>query len=479
MSNINQNTIITLLEEVIPQMQSSDNAEVTLMKFAADKNLTPAVVERMCHAFNQLKTNCILDAADTMEKRGSSFSLIDGADFVKKYQDYAKNIDTDKMEESINAAKLAWGIPAEGSFSMKIASENPNHNKSSFRFVTDTMSKEYEKLNSLIEKEQEKLASEDTVKESKQHIIYNVLDAKRNLETLDEYECELFNKQASIEEKIYKSLISDNNKLASFYKDEADAMYIADKDISHGVNNLINNISKRNSFIADNIKRAADKGKKRLIKSASDISKLLIEYADNYENLLAVNTVRDDLKKEANSAIPEIDIEFLPEVKLSKKDALKLPKYLAEVAFTPTEFGKKVSDSVRDAQESASKGISNLIDFNKALIEKEKEAETVEHAYKHKALNDIFKSISDLNFQKLMTLDPVLSKLNDDEIENVTEAYLTYRTQYPELAFQPSLLKSILRSSAQIEGGEDLATAKSLIETRKSLADSRAKEKLL
>ena len=83
---IDQNTIISMLNEVIPQMQKSENPEETLLKFAADKNLPPSVLERMTHMFNALKTNCYMDHADTMEKRGSQFSLIDAPTHLSPFR---------------------------------------------------------------------------------------------------------------------------------------------------------------------------------------------------------------------------------------------------------------------------------------------------------------------------------------------------------------------------------------------------------
>ena len=72
-----------------------------------------------------------------------------------------------------------------------------------------------------------------------------------------------------------------------------------------------------------------------------------------------------------------------------------------------------------------------------------------------------------------MMTDPILSKITDPiTIEDIKDAYKTYKIQYPEIAFQPSLLKSVLRGAAQV-GGEDISALKDLTSARKSIAEAK------
>lgn len=531
MSNINQNTIITLLEEVIPQMQNSDNAEDTLMKFAAEKNLNPSVVERMCHTFNQLKTNCILDHAESMEKRGSSFSLIDGADFVKKYADFAKDLDTSKMEEAIANSKMLWGIPAQdGESSFKLASTKIA-NKGEFYYKSNYEEKEYSKLDELVKSEQEKLASAPI--ESKSFDYRDVLDAEKDVEAVEEYITDLSIKQASIINNIVKDLSRDSNKLASFKSDEEDARFLSDDVTGDKIDLLIGEVKNKNDYVASNVKRASDKGKKRLIKQSSDITKNIIAYCENIEKIAAAKEVKDSFEKiarkitdeEMNSLLatggmakPFDPADYAPkeekkevkaEPKKEKIDTSSLDAFDKKVKaepkkgnggnggndnggssknerdsdggkrFNSAKLEKAISSAISDISVGGSKAVDNFLDFNKTLAKLDSETTAKTHPKFNIAKNNILDTISNLNFDRMMMTDPVLSKLSPDEIDNVTEAYLTYKMQYPEIALQPSLLKSVLRSSAQVEGGEDVNSLKTLLDSRKALADARSKEILL
>ena len=85
---IDQNTIISMLNEVIPQMQKSENPEETLLKFAADKNLPPSVLERMTHMFNALKTNINIPS---LGKFNCTYNRYLGVKERFKYIKYIKN----------------------------------------------------------------------------------------------------------------------------------------------------------------------------------------------------------------------------------------------------------------------------------------------------------------------------------------------------------------------------------------------------
>lgn len=543
MSNIDQNTIITLLEEVIPQMQSSENAENTLMKFAADKNLAPAVVERMCHAFNQLKTNCILDHAESMEKRGSSFSLIDGADFVKRYSDFAKDIDVSKMEDSISKSKNLWGIPSnEEAISFKLASSNIINAGDTFSYISDYERAEHEKLDALISDTHTKIASK-----ADSHSTFDyrdVVDAKRDVETVNEVITELAFEQDAIVNKIAKELSINTNKIASFESAERDALYLSDDVSSDAVDSLINGINYKNKYVASNIKRASDKGGRRLVKQASELTKDIISYCETSNKIAAALEIKKSFEKiarkltdeELNSLIatggeaPPFNPDDYPD-----DDELENNKNKTEPAFNPSdnladdlsdldssvfeafsekaekennatfnsskkdvnkgdssqdrfeaksiiggkELGKGLAKAIEDVSAGSAKAYDNIIDLNKTLAKIDNDTNSKPHPKTTIVKNNILNTIADLNFQKMMMTDPILSRLTPEEVDNVTESYMTYKIQYPEIALQPSLLKSILRSSAQVEGGEDVNTLKSLVDARKSLVDARSKESIL
>ena len=117
--------------------------------------------------------------------------------------------------------------------------------------------------------------------------------------------------------------------------------------------------------------------------------------------------------------------------------------------------------------------MSDIGSINKSLWDIASKATQKTHSKKQDSVQDFFNKTSDLLFQKMMMTDPILSKITDPTtIEDIKDAYKTYRIQYPEIAFQPSLLKSVLRGAAQV-GGEDISALKDLTSARKSIAEAK------
>ena len=624
---INQNTIITMLNEVIPQMQKSESPENTLLKYAKDQNLPPSILERMCHAFNQLKTNCYMDAAETMEKRGSQFSLIDAPTLIKKYTEFAgENIGKD-FGDSIKSANSLWNIEPNTSFSMKIASEEIKQGNLSDIFEKEIGEKEYESfIDSLFNKELNKVASEDAYLTSKKEKdLYTKIDElNKTRENLEDYIVSLQLKKASIVNNIKKEFIKDESILNKFASFEADAIYLDDSVKDH-MKEFIAELSQGNSsYYSNNIKRASEKeiNKRRLIKVAHNITKQLIEYSDvckclkvanetlghlkiaedidwdakgkeeifdefgnpvtidkdpfssksfvegnvgrmtlndvlkseadllegkeetykdkelrdrfNKENSDKGNSVADkifetagikpktekstpssetniptpketttsdtktkntpketnkkSLKDLANRAAEEAKKEQKKEKEISKEEKNvseentsddKTKKSFLDELFnvTPQSLSDDVSKTLGNLAGSFNKSLDDLFTTNKSIMDLASKTSQKEHSKRKSSLRNLFDTTSDILFKKMMLTDPILSKLNKREIADVTEAYKTYKMQYPELAFQPALLKSVLRGAAQVSGGEDISTLKELLSARKTLADARKIEK--
>lgn len=510
MSNINQNTIIGYLEEVVPMMKNSDNPELCLMKFARDNNLTPAVAERLCHAFNSLKTNAILlDAGKDTVKRGSSFSLIDGDDFLKQYTDFTKDIDFSKnIKEAspsvYNNILSSWGLDqGEDSKEFKLASEKQD----SYDLSSIYNSIEKEKLDKesiKFENALSKIAEENNYKkEAKEDYLITHLDAEKNAEMVDLFIEEELRKQASYVNNVVNYLKSGNQDLLnSFKKCEEDALFYKEDEVktaSTHINSFVRDLKTKSNYIVENIKRASSNGGKRLLRDSdlqNVITSNLINYIDSKEIVKAANEIKQNFKKESEDALlkfsnfkitmPDgetVDIDnLLKDNKNLEKDNKKFKKIIEKIE---DESKDKTLQNISKALGSGVESMSNVVsdfgsgyktvnDYLKNLKDTQKEKNLINT--KIKAKKDLTKTISDSLFTKIVATDPVLSKLNDDELENVIEAYKTYRVQYPEIAFQPSLMKSLLRASSQIEGGEDVNTAKALLDTRKLISDAELKE---
>ena len=54
--------------------------------------------------------------------------------------------------------------------------------------------------------------------------------------------------------------------------------------------------------------------------------------------------------------------------------------------------------------------------------------------------------------QQLLFSDPILSKLNDNEVDNLMESYNTIVNRNPSIALDKGLLRTVLRQAANIQG---------------------------
>lgn len=540
---IDQNTIISMLNDVVPQMQKSKDPETTLLKYAKEQNLPPSVLERMAHAFNQLKTNCYMDAADSMEKRGSQFSLIDSPELVKKYTKFAgENIGKDFGKVAQDAASF-WDILVnKESNLLKAASETASVQEASLEELTNELPGE-KIFNDFVKAA---FASEiesvkDNATEKKEHFVDTYIENKKSLENLDDYITSLQFKRASIVENTKKILRYSDNELEKFASYENDAI-ILDSDVAKIKDAFVNEIVYKNSYLADNIKRASEKLTKHLIKDIHPITQAFIDYSDTLKCLDTANSVKLAAAKDPNDpellaadkglaelldgAFDEVDsgnstnktdTDASDQQQADTDDASKgvapnIPKadkvdpnaailvntlsQQVQNANTKDSKGKDeksnaentdkgsnndriykaLNNNLDKLETSFNKGLDNLGSLNKSLFNLALSTTKKQHSDFGKTKTKLYNKISDALFQKMMMTDPILSKLDPADTGSIIEAYKSYKQQYPEIAFQPALLKSVLRGAAQVDGGEDISALKELTSARKNLAQARTLE---
>lgn len=557
---IDQNTIISMLNEVIPQMQKSENPEETLLKFAADKNLPPSVLERMTHMFNALKTNCYMDHADTMEKRGSQFSLIDAPTLVEKYTAFTKdtnNITKNNIDDIISL----WDIQSpKTSMSFKIANTSLEESKLSELFENESGDEEYNSyIESLFNEELNKVAKENinALREDKKESLFDkYYNHKQTLENLNEYITTEQHKQASIVKDIRDMLRNDETLLEKFANFESDAILL-DESVKEVMPKLIASLGyDGNNFYKENIKRASDQIKKYLIKDIHPITQKIIDYSncekcikvaaspfiytgageehtepspetkakaeaavsealdmlgmgDNDDEEVVVlpnwdeeakkeqeekeqtrinNAVESALKKgiknpfegdldsqtieESESSATETAPKTKSKSKSTKKDDAK--SNVPSGSSKGTDLAKIIGSGFGDLNNSLNNALKDMGAINKNIWDIANKSSQKVHSKKIDSIKSFYDKTSDLLFQKMMLTDPILSKISDPSIiDDIKDAYKTYKMQYPEIAFQPALLKSVLRGAAQVGGGEDISTFKDLVSARKGLADAR------
>lgn len=82
---MNQAKLIDILTQVAPEIAETKDPEKVLLKAASEHNMYPAQLEKLGHAFNQMKT---LVALEKQANRGDSFNVLNVQNMVKKYASY-------------------------------------------------------------------------------------------------------------------------------------------------------------------------------------------------------------------------------------------------------------------------------------------------------------------------------------------------------------------------------------------------------
>lgn len=106
MSQYDQQYMINAFRDVMPQIRASGDPEGTLLKYAADQNFPPAVLEKLAQVYNTAKTLHVMEKAASPEERGQAFPIIDTDALLAQYVDW----------EPVKAASVAaqWGNDATG-----------------------------------------------------------------------------------------------------------------------------------------------------------------------------------------------------------------------------------------------------------------------------------------------------------------------------------------------------------------------------
>lgn len=116
---MNHQAIIDQLTTLAPQLKSASNPEEVLVKYASERNLSPAQLERIGQVYNIAKT---LNFMDKSANRGDSFKVLDTTKMLSDFTSYKPKI----------AEKVAgddWSMWFNDTTSVKAASETEKEAK--------------------------------------------------------------------------------------------------------------------------------------------------------------------------------------------------------------------------------------------------------------------------------------------------------------------------------------------------------------
>ena len=78
--------LVGWFEDLLPEIKETGDVENVFLKFAKEKNIAPALLEKLGHVYNTAKTVNYLDKSASHEKqRGSTFAILDVPALLEKY----------------------------------------------------------------------------------------------------------------------------------------------------------------------------------------------------------------------------------------------------------------------------------------------------------------------------------------------------------------------------------------------------------
>ncbi len=416
--------IVNWFEDLIPEIKKSGNPHDVFLKFAGDKNLSPALLEKLGHVYNTAKTVNYLDKSAST-KRGSTFKILDVPELLEAYQKKAsaghkydnygfeeKRISSDLF--SLDTPFTVKEVPASDYMEVKAASD---------------LSKKFKKA----------AANEVNTRNYSQ---------------------------------LKFELTEDLRELTSKFASELRATSVEFQDIERDANYYFEGAAKEAcDFLAKNmeslhvpIKRASDNGPERVIEDYKTLNmvgqtqKLLCDLAVvNGDQFKSAHVEVEEEKpasqidqfffqKEANSAAQKGVTPKGTSTQTSSKGDVDNSKYINTGEAPPVSRAEggdsKIMSSLNDAFGAmlggAGKGISSVKDLYESKNTDQEMVDIGQQEVEHAAI-----------LQNLLNTDEILS---EEDPEKVIEAYNTFRKLAPGLASDMNVARVTLRSMIQHDG---------------------------
>lgn len=385
-SKFNQNSVIMCLEDALPLMQKSDDPIGTLLKYAKEKRLSPAQLERVGHMFNALKTNSIYNLAKNASDRGIYFSTLDVPELLNRYASFTN--DEIKILSSHNKNNAQSDKSNMGKNMNKQASIHKEHKVGDIKdlFIEDALKNEdelaaVETLNKtaseIIENFGKKYASykiiEQNIGDGSNEYKFNIRDDVDYIEA-----CKVAKQHClteimksvkvmdSITSKFANIYNSRNPKYASFDKIEHAAVLCSDNssEVKEAMEDLAGRLKSVNNWLSSTVKTASETGLYEKYKIAEkepeEIDDIKL-YTEAYKQCKEAS----QFKKELEDDIEKFAAKIKDFTSLTAQQFAADPKYyvdeLQNLVATDPNAVKGIQDYVKTIKE-----LGNIVSVNEA-----------------------------------------------------------------------------------------------------------------
>lgn len=410
--------IVTWFEDLIPEIKKSGDPKDVFLKFAKDKNLSPALLEKLGHVYNTAKTVNYLDKTAS-HKRGSSFKILDVPDLLNTYE---------KKAES-------------------------NHKYSNFGFEDKRVPADLFNMTESFKVNEEPAETYTEVKAASERIQSFKSSAVNEVNTrhYDQLKFELKEDLRDLTAKFASELRSTD---IEFEDVERDANYYFEGAAKEACDFLSKNMESAHV----SIKRASDSGDTRVIEDypalnmVGQAQKILCDlHVVDGEQFKSAHV--QDSQKEKSASILD---QFGNPVKDTTK---KRDKKKADPKKDPEPPSPNLSNAeVQGGGDSGSVG-GVLSDLNKAILPgAQATASGLGQLGKLYETGNNEQQDMDLGMQEMEHAAILQNLLSTDEIlseedpEKVMDAYNTFRRLAPQLAGDVNIARVTLRSMVQHDG---------------------------
>jgi hypothetical protein len=491
---------MSCLEEIVPQIRNTQDPEGTIVKFAADNNLTPAQVEKVCQSVNILKT---LNFMEKSANRGGTFSIVNPENVLSGYmkpkeiirdaplekaasaevdpEDVNSWIDapaTEAYDRIPNLFEEAYGVSDD--YSVKLASQIDSLHKEANEFwkkhfdnrddaqTIGQIKDDYEsKARDIFEKLADHIRSHPditfaNVEEDAMRLFDGSVKEACDMASSYLEQCHVVHERVPEKVLEIKKLANDRTGLASLMQEAQDAIDMVSNTVAFA--KTAKAAEADEPEILDQYGRPASKKKPK--KSKGDAAKE--KRVKDTAQFLGLS------EKKVESMSPEQIINKLSPHAGDPASSAYLPSQ------THSEEDRKTFTSKSDVEsfiQNATKNpLKNIGSSKNLLLEAIGADDTSAKKFKQKAKSTKDKALQDARLeaglQKLMISDPIISEADPDLIK---EIYQTLVEHAPDLAQDIGMLRFALREAIQYEGVPP-QTLKDLIDMQKMKSETRSRD---
>jgi len=406
-----QKLIEWLIDDVAPRVRKSGDPEGELLKFAHEKNLSPALLEGISQLFNTAKTLCYMEK--NASARGGTFPTVDVQKLVSQYLE----VPASKMKEAAGWADADNRL-------------QPGERMPDFFALPENDGLEFHLPKSAASRKQ------------------SISPLRANIATTELVKTDMEESARMLLDRMVKKA---RRQQLNWNTLELDALAVLGDEAKPALDNAANYLASHNIKVA----RQTYDAKPRFVESdLAEIEFLAKSIVGIKEASAMLAEMREELtKSSAALAKDEVDEDDEEETPSPKPVAPRNPGRGSagkDLGGSPFDFLPKGGDPSKSVFKTAPEVVFGLLapardQFMKSVLGQISTPDT-QHA-KYQAAMDDAQHIALL--QNLMTTDDVLAEADPDQ---VVSAYNTIRQTAPHLAKDVNVMRVALRSAVQHEG---------------------------